>query len=208
MRSKFPTLAAFSALTSLLFAASAGAIAIIPGNTPQSDENVLLDSGTSGAVIQGTLNQSGAIINFYSESGDLTSPSSGQARIEPAAGNDPFTSITFWLADGTFTSAIFNIPGDVGIVDFSVSSTTNGGMPFLTSFGTDSGSNFFTVLGLDHLLTSITLSTANGSFNDLRQIRIGGYAPTATNVPDTAQSIMLLGLGLLAVAGFRRTLAH
>ena len=205
---KFPKLAAFSVFTSVLFAASAGAIAITAGNVPKSDENVLLDSGTSGAVIQGTLNQSGAIINFSSESGDLTSPSSGQARIEPAAGNDPFTSITFWLADGTFTSAIFNIPGDVGIVDFSVSSTTNGGMPFLTSFDTDSGSNFFTVLGLDDLLTSITLSTANGSFDDLRQIRIGGYASTATNVPDTAQSIMLLGLGLLAVAGFRRTPAH
>ena len=203
MNTKFPFLAAVLLLSSALFVASANAIVITPGNVPQADENVLLTSGASGSILEGTLNQSGAVVYFSSTSGDLTSPSSGQARIEPAAGNDPFNSLTFWLADGTFTSAIFNIPGNSGVVSISASYTTDGGTPFVANFATGNGQNFFTVLGLGDLMTSITVSTTAGSFDDMRQIRIGGYVPV-TRVPDHGQSITLLGLSLLAVAGFRR----
>jgi hypothetical protein len=199
MKTNLPPLAALVAFSSLFLAGPASAISITAGNVPQLDENVLLNSGTSGAIVQGTLNQSGALVNFSSASGDLTSPSSGQARIEPASGNDPFSSLTFWLADGTFTSAIFNVPGNVGAVDISVSFVNDGGAPFVTDFDTGNGSNFFTVLGLGDLLTSITVSTATGSFDDIRQIRIGGYAP-ATKVPDRGQSMLLLGIGLFAVS--------
>jgi len=203
MKAKIPILAALLSISPLFLVAPARAISITAGNIPQIDENVLLNNGLSGPVVAGTLNQSGAVVNFSSTSGDLTSPSSGQARIEAAAGNDPFSSLTFWLADGTFTSAIFNVPGDAGFVAISVSSTTDGGSPFLTNFDTGNGSNFFTVLGLGELLTWITVSTATGSFDDMRQVRIGGYAP-ATKIPDHGQSMTLVALSLLAVAGFRR----
>ncbi len=160
-------------------------------------------------MIQGTLNQSGGILNFSSASGDLLSPSSGQAKIKAAAGNDPFTSLTFWLADGaTFTSAIFNLFGDSGMIDISVSYLPAGGSPLVTSFDTGNGSNFFTVLsGADTRLTAITLSTANGTFNDLRQVRIGGYTEQlpAVKVPDNGLSIVLVGLGWLTLASLHRS---
>jgi hypothetical protein len=207
-----PQIKLFALLTlgsTLIFSESAMATPIvIAGNNPQSDENVLLNSGAFGAVIQGTLNQSGGMVNFSSESGDLLSPSSGQARIEAGAGNDPFTSLTFWLSDGaTFTSAIFNLVGDSGLVEISVSYLNDGGSPFISSFDTGNGSNFFTVLGgADTLLTQITLSTADGSFDDLRQVRIGGFAaqPAGVVVSDNGRSLVLLSLGLLAVAILRR----
>src|SRR6266542_1152402 len=204
MKTNLKPLAALFALSALFFTASAVAVPIVmPGNHPQTDENVLLNSGVSGAVVQGTLNQSGGIVNFSSESGNLVSPSSGQARIEAAAGNDPFTSLTFWLADGaTFTSAIFNLFGDSGLVDIAVSYVSDGGTPLVTSFDTGNGSNFFTIVaGADTLLTQVTLRTMDGSFDDLRQVRIGGYAtkPPVVNIADNGLTLALVGAGLIGL---------
>ncbi len=63
------------------------------GNNPQpNEENVLLNSGQTAALVTGTLNQSGLTVEFTSTSGNglLTEPASGQARIEGATGNTPF----------------------------------------------------------------------------------------------------------------------
>jgi hypothetical protein len=201
MKTSFTLLAALIGFASSALTAHADII-WYTGNVPQPDENVLLNSGLTGPLITGMLNQSGGIVNFSSASGDLTSPSSGQARIEPAAGNDPFNSLTFWLADGaTFTSAIFNLPGDSGWIDIAVAA---GSGLEMQSFETDSGENFFTIVAVNgDFISSITLSTLTGSFSDMRQIRIGGYTPAA-NVPDSGTSVALVGVGLLALAGLRR----
>ena len=52
------------------------------GNNPQpGEENVLLNTGTTGNTMLGTPNQSGLLVNFTS-SQVLTELSNGQARIE------------------------------------------------------------------------------------------------------------------------------
>jgi hypothetical protein len=203
MNAKVTLIAAALGLASFTLPAHADVIWIV-GNVPQEDENVLLNTGITGPLLTGTLNMSGATVNFSSASGDLVSPSAGQARIEPADGNDPFNSLTFWLADGgTFASAIFNLPGDSGLVEISVS-LANGSL-LSDSFATGSGENFFTVVAINgDRISSITVS-ADGSFSDMRQIRLGGYQP-GTAVPDSAASVVLVGLGCVALAGLRRRL--
>jgi hypothetical protein len=200
MKSSFTLLAALIGFASSALTAHADII-WYTGNVPQTDENVLLNSGVTGPLITGMLNQSGGIVNFSSASGDLTSPSSGQARIEPAAGNDPFNSLTFWLADGaTFTSATFNLPGDSGWVAIAVTAASLSGT---ATFATGAGENFFTIVAQDDFISSITVSALTGSFSDMRQIRIGGYTPAA-GVPDSGTSVALVGAALLALAGLRR----
>jgi len=85
-------------------------LSITLGNNPQpGEENVLLNTGTTGNTVLGTLNQSGFLVNFASTQ-VLTEPSNGQARIEATNNSSqvPVTDISFSLANGTFTDAIFN----------------------------------------------------------------------------------------------------
>src|SRR5207237_1833410 len=93
-------------------------LSITLGNNPQpGEENVLLNTGTTGNTVLGTLNQSGFLVNFTSTQ-VLTEPSNGQARIEATNNSSqvPVTDISFSLANGTFTDAIFNpfIGGTLG----------------------------------------------------------------------------------------------
>jgi hypothetical protein len=89
------------------------------GNNPQpGEENVLLNSGTTGGTVSGTLNQSGLLVNFTSATQILNEPSSGQARVEATnnASQVALSDVSFALANGTFTDAIFNmfIGGTIG----------------------------------------------------------------------------------------------
>ena len=82
-------------------------LSITLGNNPQAgEENVLLNTGTTGNTVLGTLNHSGFLVNFIS-SQVLTEPSNGQARIEATNNSSqvPVTDISFSLANGTFTDA-------------------------------------------------------------------------------------------------------
>src|SRR5262245_46639000 len=57
------------------------------GNNPQPDEeNVLLNTGTSGFEVFGLTNQSGLPVRFSSITDILTEPANGQARIEAQDG--------------------------------------------------------------------------------------------------------------------------
>ena len=93
-------------------------LSITLGNNPQAgEENVLLNTGTTGNTVLGTLNQSGFLVNFTSTQ-VLTEPSNDQARIEATNNGSqvPVTDISFSLANGTFIDAIFNpsIGGTIG----------------------------------------------------------------------------------------------
>src|SRR5437762_2880418 len=186
------------------------------GNNPQpGEENVLLNTGTTGNTVLGTLNQSGFFVNFTSTQ-VLTEPSNGQARIEATNNSSqvPVTDISFSLANGTFTDAIFNpfiggtigSPGDaiitvVGKDAMAHPETLTG------KFSPGNGQNFLTVLASNgEVIDSISLSAITGfGFTDLRHVRISGA--TGPSVPESGITLSLLGAGLLALALSRRKLA-
>ena len=156
------------------------------GNNPQhpGEENVLLNSGAAGSIVTGTLNQSGLPVNFNSITQTLIAPSNGQARVEAISGRNQVAlrDISFALANGTFTDAIFN-PAGVGRIGASGTATIvvipndafgNPEPAALFSYTLGNGNNFLTVTASNgETINSISISAANG-FADLRQVRISG----------------------------------
>jgi hypothetical protein len=190
-------------------------LSITLGNNPQAgEENVLLNTGTTGNTVLGTLNQSGFLVNFTSTQ-VLTEPSNGQARIEATNNSSqvPVTDISFSLANGTFTDAIFNpsiggtigSPGDATITVVGKDAMANP-ETFTGTFSLGNGQNFFTVVASNgEVIDSISLSAINGfGFTDLRQVRISGA--TVPSVPETGTTLSLLGAGVLALALLQRKL--
>jgi hypothetical protein len=186
-----------------------------PGNA--GTDNVLFNDSSlshSGALVQGNFNGAGAgfIVDFTSASGShLLSGTGGQATVSGLAGNDPFTSLTFGLEGGaTFTKAILNADVVNGApanatINFNVAYMNAGGSPFAQTFSvTGNGQNFFGIEAAEGAkITSVTFSSANTAFSDANQFRLGGFA-AATRVPDGGTTATLLGVGLLALAVFRR----
>jgi hypothetical protein len=210
-----------SALISLAIALLAPSLSradlsITLGNNPQpGEENVLLNTGTTGNTVLGTLNQSGFLVNFTSTQ-VLTEPSNGQARIEATNNGSqvPVTDISFSLANGTFTDAIFNpsiggtigSPGDATITVVGKDAMANP-ETFTGTFSLGNGQNFFTVVASNgEVIDSISLSAITGfGFTDLRQVRISGA--TVPSVPESGTTLSLLGASVLALALLRRKLA-
>ena len=191
-------------------------LSIALGNNPQpGEENVLLNTGTTGNTVVGTLNQSGFLVNFTSTQ-VLTEPSNGQARIEAinSSSQVPVTDISFSLANGTFTDAIFNpfvggtigSPGDATITVVGKDAMANP-ETFTEKFSLGNGQNFFTVVASNgEVIDSISLSSITGfGFTDLRQVRISGA--TVPSVPESGITLSLLGASVLALALSRRKLA-
>jgi len=192
-------------------------LSITLGNNPQpGEENVLLNTGTTGNTVLGTLNQIGFLVNFASTQ-VLTEPSNGQARIEVTNNSSqvPVTDISFSLANGTFTDAIFNpfiggiigSPGDATITVVGKDAMAN--PETLTgTFSLGNGQNFLTVVASNgEVIDSISLSAITGfGFTDLRQVRISGA--TIPSVPDTGTTLSLLGASVLALALLRRKLVY
>jgi hypothetical protein len=182
------------------------------GNNPQpGEENVLLNNGTTGGTVSGTLNQSGLLVNFTSATQILNEPSSGQARIEATnnASQVALSDVSFALANGTFTDAIFNlfIGGTIGTAGGTATITVldNFANTSTFQFTLGNGQNFLTVVGSNgEVIENIGIFYANG-FTDLRQVRISGA--TAETVPDTGTTLFLLGASVLCLALARRKVA-
>lgn len=170
-------------------------------------DNVLLNTATNVTVVTGTVGPDNLVVNFTSTGGTLSAPASGQARVTGGTGNAPYTQLSFSLDNGgTFTNAVFNINAETnGSVQITVEGINITGGTFVNTFTVDAnGENFFTVHAINgQLITKISLLGINGAtFEDTRQIRLGGFGqPEVIPEPTT---MILLGSGLIGVAASLR----
>jgi hypothetical protein len=171
------------------------------GNNPQpGEENVLLDRGDIGNQIIGVTNQSNIQVCFDSTE-TLTTPASGQARIEGVdgiLGADPLTISV--CEGGTFGDLIFNpfIGGNNAPADntLNVTANTSAGVANF-SYLLSNGENFLTIVADAGVQINSIVLTPDVGFSDLRQIRIsgvqGGVPPS--EVPEPG-AMLLLGATL------------
>ncbi|AMV37680.1 PEP-CTERM sorting domain-containing protein [Planctomyces sp. SH-PL62] len=178
---------------------------IVKANNPQVDENVLLTSGEVGHTITGETNTTHAGVLITSAAQVLTSPSSGQARVEAQSGSLLGLDSINLLAGATYTSLIFNLFSGSGDAVFTINGfDANGNAESITSsaFALGNGQNFFTITAINGERISSVGFTSAGGVTDVRQIRIGGVAAA---VPEPASVAMLgLGAGALGLVGVAR----
>lgn len=165
-----------------------------PGNLPDT-ENVLFNVGgliAEGPLVQGILNTSEVLVDFYGASEDLITPPGGQARVASVDGL--FTALTTQMNDPTLGIAAyqFNINAKVS-GDVTIDLYMGGGVALSGTFAVVAGGeNWFKVYGTKgEVLEKITL-LSTGELQDVRQNRIGA-APLPVPEPSALAG---LGVGL------------
>lgn len=202
-------LAMTSAASGSTINASDPGVVFTLGNIPQpGEENVLLNTGTTGNTVFGQTNQTHVLVQFTSPQ-TLSEPSSGQARVEAINGGGSqvgLTDITISVPGHTYGDLIFNpdIAGNIGVPGgtLNVSVTDIHGMVFLFSYALGHGENFLTITttGGDTIVSTTLQYSLPGGFTDLRQTRISGV----TVIPEPATYVPCMGLGLGLIALLRR----
>ena len=186
-------------------------IVVVTGVNNQGTDNVLLNPATNVTTVTGTVGQSDLLVNFTSTSGSglLNANPSGQATVSGGTGNTSLTELTFGLANNeTFTRSVFNINAATdGSVLIHVEGLNITGGFFEDDFTVDAnGQNFFTVTSINgQLMRDISLTAINGAtFEDLRQVRLGGGAVVSTVPEPSTWAMMIFGFAGLGFMAYRR----
>ena len=206
MKTQLATVA--SALALLIAPPVAATVMIGTGaGTLQPDENLLFTNNpANGTTLNGVTNQTGTLVSITG--GEVLAGNGGQARLEAADGllNTAFTynglagqNLGFDLADPAlaFTQAEFRIfVGGGTASQATLTFLDTAGQQFQNTFAIPSN-GFFNAQALDgQQINSFSIAT-NGSFEDVRQVRIGGVATIPVGlVPEPASwALMILGFG-------------
>lgn len=202
--------AAFAAAA--IAASSPAAATVILGTgagVVQPDENVLFnDNPSPGAMVFGVTNQTDTSVSIFG--GETLVGSGGQARI---GGQDGLTNTSFafqGLAGQTlgfdltdpnyaFTQAEFRIfVGGGTATSATLTFFDTDGQQFQQAFAIPSNGFFYANAIDGQTIDRFSIAT-NGSFQDLRQVRIGGVVNLADGVgpiPEPgAWALMILGFG-------------
>ena len=172
-----------------------------------TDANILFNEAgltSTGNPVQGST-QGGFVLNFSTIGDTLTTPASGQARIESIDGSYDDLFIDAVLSNVFFQSISFNINPVNNQPNFNITFNV------VDQFGLNppqvqsvnaSGLFFFGAIAINGQLIDNVGFTSAGQIADIRQVRVGGdqqiTTPPPPVVPEPA-SIVLLGSGLLGL---------
>jgi hypothetical protein len=195
-------------LGGLLTAATAHATIIFStGNNPLTgSENVLFNEpglahGPDTAV--GGITQSGSFVLFQTTTGQIETPSAGQARVSSTSANG-FTNLTISTPGQTFTGIVFNLDA-VSSGNSTISVAPEGATnQFALS---SSGQNFLTIQAINNeLMSSVTISSLVG-ISDISQVRLTGLTSAPAAIPEPA-TLSLVGVSLVGLGMLRRRIKN
>lgn len=172
------------------------------------DENVLFgNADQTGTTIIGTTNQTSTQVNFLGDE-ELQTTAAGQANLTATDGG--FTTLSWSLADAAlgFAEAEFNVLlGQNGTAtSITVAFEDQFGNLFSDTFDLGNGQNFIGARATDGQLITRASFTTNGTVEDARQFRLGGFADVGV-IPEPATWAMLV-LGFGAVGSTLRRRRH
>jgi hypothetical protein len=213
---------ALAASALLLAAAPAGATIVI-GTGPgvlQPPENVLFNNNPpNGTTVTGVTNQTATSVSI--RGGETLVGNGGQARVEAldglvnttgsAFGGLPASQLAFDLTNPAlgFTSTEFRIfVGSGTATTATLTFLDTAGQTFSNTFDI-LPNGFFTALATNGETIDKFSFTTNGSFEDVRQVRLGGIAslPSALVPEPMSWALMIFGFGGIgAIARRRRAL--
>jgi hypothetical protein len=193
----------------LLIAAPASATVIIGtgAGTIQPDQNLLFNNNPpNGTTVAGVTNQTNTSVSITG--GETLVGNGGQARLESADGliNTTFTfnglagqnlGVDLTNPALAFTQTEFRIfVGDGTATQATLTFVDTAGQQFQNTFAIPSN-GFFNAQAVDGQQINYFSVAANGSFQDVRQVRIGGVGSIPVGVvPEPASwALMIMGFG-------------